>query len=167
MVGVEIPLTVWRHDTGYVGVPASVTRPIPVVIDNARDMYFRPEGGELLLIGLEDENVIGGSPDRDTGDPEPDFWDKVTDRITSRIPGIVEGTFRAAHAGVRIAQSNGHVELDVCDDGRGMAAVRASDGHFGLRGLRGRLQRLLSVRQRDRRKRRAVRRCGARRAHMR
>ena len=99
MVGVEIPLTVWRHDTGYVGVPVSVTRPIPVVIDNARDMYFRPEGGELLLIGLEDENVIGGSPDRDTGDPEPDFWDKVTDRITSRIPGLVEGTFRAAHAG--------------------------------------------------------------------
>jgi glycine/D-amino acid oxidase-like deaminating enzyme len=99
MVGVEIPLTVWRHDTGYVGVPSSVSRPIPVVIDNARDMYFRPEGGELLLIGLEDENVIGGSPDRDTGDPEPDFWDKVTDRITSRIPGLVEGTFRAAHAG--------------------------------------------------------------------
>jgi glycine/D-amino acid oxidase-like deaminating enzyme len=53
LVGLDIPLTVWRHDTGYLGVPASVARPIPVVIDIANAMYFRPEGTELVLIGLE------------------------------------------------------------------------------------------------------------------
>ncbi len=99
MVGLDIPLTVWRHDTGYLGVPASVARPIPVVIDNARDMYFRPEGSELLLIGLEDKNIIGGSPDRDTADAEPDFREIVADRMTRRIPGLIDGTFRAVHSG--------------------------------------------------------------------
>ena len=59
MVGVDVPLTVWRHDTGYLGVPTTVARPIPVVIDNAREMYLRPEGSELVLIGLEDGSIIG------------------------------------------------------------------------------------------------------------
>ena len=71
MVGLDVPVTVWRHDTGYIGVPVAAPRPIPVVIDNARSMYIRPEGGELLLIGLEDGSIIGGSPDRDTATPSP------------------------------------------------------------------------------------------------
>ena len=99
MAGLDIPVTVWRHDTGYVGVPSAVVRPIPVVIDNARDMYLRPEGGELVLIGLEDGNIIGGSPDRETADAEPGFRDMVTDRVVQRLPGLADGTFRAAHSG--------------------------------------------------------------------
>ncbi len=99
MVGVDVPLTVWRHDTGYLGVPTTVARPIPVVIDNAREMYLRPEGSELVLIGLEDGSIIGGSPDRDTANAEPGFRDVVTDRVVSRLPGLGDGTFRASHSG--------------------------------------------------------------------
>ena len=44
-----------------VGVPASVPRPIPVVIDNPNSMYSRPEGGDMVLVGLEDDNQIGGA----------------------------------------------------------------------------------------------------------
>ena len=99
MVGLDGPVTVWRHDTGYLGVPATAARPIPVVIDNARDMYLRPEGSELVLIGLEDGSIIGGSPDRDTASAEPGFADVVTDRVVRRMPGLADGTFRAAHSG--------------------------------------------------------------------
>jgi glycine/D-amino acid oxidase-like deaminating enzyme len=99
MAGVDVPVTVWRHDTAYLGVPVSAPRPIPVVIDNAREMYLRPEGGELLLIGLEDGSVIGGSPDRDTAHVEPGFKDVVTDRIVRRLPALADGTFRTAHSG--------------------------------------------------------------------
>ena len=60
------PVEVWRHDTGYLGLPAAVARPIPVVIDNSQGMYFRPEGADLLLVGLEDGSEMGGSPDRET-----------------------------------------------------------------------------------------------------
>ena len=87
MVGLDVPVTVWRHDTGYIGVPVAAPRPIPVVIDNARSMYIRPEGGELLLIGLEDGSIIGGSPDRDTAHAEPGFSDVVTDRDRPTPPG--------------------------------------------------------------------------------
>ena len=99
MVGLDVPVTVWRHDTGYIGVPVAAPRPIPVVIDNARSMYIRPEGSELLLIGLEDGSIIGGSPDRDTANAEPGFSDVVTDRIVRRLPALADGTFRVAHSG--------------------------------------------------------------------
>ena len=99
LAGLEIPLTVWRHDTGYLGAPTDVARPIPVVIDGAHQMYFRPEGAELVLIGLEDHSGMGGSPDRDTSEAEPDFSERATERIIRRVPRLIEGTFRASHSG--------------------------------------------------------------------
>ena len=99
LAGLEIPLTVWRHDTGYLGVPPSVPRPIPVVIDIANSMYFRPEGTELVLVGLEDDNQMGGSPDRDTSAAAPDFRDRASERIVRRVPGLIDGTFRTSHSG--------------------------------------------------------------------
>ncbi len=99
LAGLDIPLTVWRHDTGYLGVPASVARPIPVVIDIANSMYFRPEGAELVLVGLEDDNQMGGSPDSDTSSAASTFRDRAAERIIRRVPGLIDGTFRTSHSG--------------------------------------------------------------------
>jgi sarcosine oxidase subunit beta len=101
LAGVELPISVWRHDTGYLGVPASVPRPIPVVIDIANGMYFRPEGlaADMVLIGLEDDNQIGGSPDRDTAAAAAGFRDRAAERIVRRVPSLIEGTFRTSHSG--------------------------------------------------------------------
>jgi sarcosine oxidase subunit beta len=99
LVGLEIPVTVWRHDTAYLGAPSSVPVPFPVVIDDANSMYFRPEGSELVLVGLEDANETDGSPDRETASAAADFRDRATERIVRRVPGLVDGTFRSAHSG--------------------------------------------------------------------
>jgi sarcosine oxidase subunit beta len=99
LVGLDLPLTVWRHDTGYLGVPAAVPRPIPVVIDIPNEMYFRPEGGELVLVGLEDDNQMGGDPDRETATAAVAFHDRAAERIVRRLPGLMDGTFRTSHSG--------------------------------------------------------------------
>jgi sarcosine oxidase subunit beta len=99
LAGMDLPIRVWRHDTGYLGVPAAVGRPIPVVIDNGNGMYLRPEGSDLVLVGLEDDNQIGGSPDRDMSDARGDFRDRAAERIIRRIPGLIDGTFRTSHSG--------------------------------------------------------------------
>jgi sarcosine oxidase subunit beta len=99
LAGLDIPVDVWRHDTGYLGLPDAVRRPIPVVIDNSRGMYFRPEGADLLLVGLEDGSEMGGSPDRETVTANPDFRVSAAERLVQRVPGLVEATFRNAHAG--------------------------------------------------------------------
>ena len=99
LAGMDLPIRVWRHDTGYLGVPASVPRPIPVVIDNPNGMYFRPEGSDMVLVGLEDDSQIGGSPDRDTTDARPDFEELTAERMVRRVPGLIDGDFRTSHSG--------------------------------------------------------------------
>jgi sarcosine oxidase subunit beta len=99
LAGMDLPIRVWRHDTGYLGVPADVPRPIPVVIDNPNGAYFRPEGADMVLIGLEDDNQIGGSPDRDTSSAEPGFELRAAERMVRRVPGLSDGDFRASHSG--------------------------------------------------------------------
>ena len=76
---------------GYLGVPASVPRPIPVVIDIPNEMYFRPEGSELVLIGLEDDNQMGGDPDRETATAAVAFHDAPRNGSCAGCPGSSTG----------------------------------------------------------------------------
>ncbi len=99
MVGLDLPLTTWRHDVMFVRRPRDIGPSHPSVIDNALEMYFRPESGGLTLVGLEDSNVIGESPDGDTDHPKPGFVERAIDRICQRIPSMEEGSLHSAHGG--------------------------------------------------------------------
>jgi sarcosine oxidase subunit beta len=99
LAGMDIPIEVWRHDTGILGIPASVPGPVPVVIDVANGMYFRPEGEDMVLVGLEDDNQMGGSPDADTASAAEGYEERATERIIRRVPGLIDGDFRSAHSG--------------------------------------------------------------------
>jgi sarcosine oxidase subunit beta len=98
-VGLEIPVQAWRHDTAYFGLPKTRPSNIPIVIDHVGEVYFRPEGRDLLLIGLETGNEIGGSPDRPMVGYAPDLLDAIVDRVCRRVPWMADGDFRTAHGG--------------------------------------------------------------------
>ena len=97
MAGVDVPLTTWRHDTMFVVRPPEVGPSHPTVIDFANDMYFRPEG-ELTLVGLEDGNPLGDSPDG-SEHALPGFVERAIDRICRRIPAMERGHLQSAHGG--------------------------------------------------------------------
>ncbi len=65
MAGLDLPYDTWRHDTMFVARPGQIGPSHPTVIDFANEMYFRPEGN-LTLVGLEDGNPLGESPDGDS-----------------------------------------------------------------------------------------------------
>ena len=98
-VGVEVPLEPWRHDTAYFGRPAGHGEAFPVVLDHAHEMYFRPEGSELLLLGLESGNIVGGSPDRPMEALRQATIEEMVARICARLPWMASGTLRTAHGG--------------------------------------------------------------------
>jgi len=100
LVGLDLPLEVWRHDVAYISRPSGIGTTHPTVIDDANAMYFRPEGRELTLVALEDGNEIGDfSPDRETSSTAPGFAGRVADRITRRMPAMAEGTLHSMHSG--------------------------------------------------------------------
>jgi sarcosine oxidase subunit beta len=98
MVGLTLPYDTWRHDTMFVTRPPQAGPGHPTVIDFANDMYFRPEGG-LTLVGLEDGNPIGESPDSDADHAQKGFVERGIDRICRRVPIMQHGGLHSAHGG--------------------------------------------------------------------
>jgi sarcosine oxidase subunit beta len=98
-VGVEVPVEAWRHDTAYFGLPPGRRADFPIVIDEVNQVYFRPEGHDMMLVGLETGNEVGGSPDRPLGSPRPAVVEDMVKRLCARVPWMAEGTFRTAHGG--------------------------------------------------------------------
>lgn len=98
LAGVDVPLSVWRHDTAYVRRPASLRTSHPTVIDDGNAMYFRPEGRDLTLIGLEDDAAIGGGPETELR-PADGFVERVVDRICRRIPGMADAELQSTQRG--------------------------------------------------------------------
>ena len=97
--GVDLPVQPWRHETTYFGLPAGHGPDFPIVIDEVNGVYFRPEGGDLMLVGLEGRNEVGGSPDRPLGAAPPATIEDMVRRVCARVPWMTEGTFRTAHGG--------------------------------------------------------------------
>ncbi len=98
MAGLDLPFDTWRHETMYVVRPSQVGPSHPTVIDFPNEMYFRPEGS-LTLVGLEDGNPEGESPETDTEHARPGFVDRAIDRICRRIPAMENGALHSAHGG--------------------------------------------------------------------
>jgi sarcosine oxidase subunit beta len=98
-VGVDVPVEAWRHDTAFFGLPPGRGPDFPIVIDELNQVYFRPEGRDMMLVGLEAGNVIGGSPDRPLTSPGQDSVEEMVKRVCARIPWMSDGTFRTAHGG--------------------------------------------------------------------
>jgi sarcosine oxidase subunit beta len=99
LVGLDLPYTTWRHDTMFVSRPKEIGLNHPAVIDFPNEMYFRPETGSLTLVGLEDGNPLGESPDSDTDHAKKGFVERSIDRICKRIPLMENGALHSAHGG--------------------------------------------------------------------
>ena len=98
-VGLDIPVQAWRHDTAYFGLPDGRTTEFPIVIDDVNQVYFRPEGSEMMLVGLEAGNELGGSPDRPMAPMRQAIVEDMIARLCARVPWMVGGTLRTSHGG--------------------------------------------------------------------
>ncbi len=97
--GVDLPVQAWRHETAYFGLPSGHGPDFPIVIDEVNGVYFRPEGRDLMLVGLEGRNEVGGSPDRPLAVSGPASIEDMIGRVCARVPWMTDGTFRTAHGG--------------------------------------------------------------------
>jgi len=98
LVGVDLPLRVWRHDVAYVRRPEEMPAH-PAMIDFANAFYVRPEGTNLTLIGLEDGNELGDEPDRAVDAAAPGFVERAAERVCLRFPELSAAGLHSAHSG--------------------------------------------------------------------
>lgn len=111
-VGLELPIQVWRHETFFVGLPPDRDRRFPIVLDHARKVYFRPDGADRVLVGLETGNELGGSPDRPLGEPGDEVTAELFERASSRLPWLAGGRLVDAHRGQDGMTPDQHAIID-------------------------------------------------------
>jgi sarcosine oxidase subunit beta len=99
MAGVDLPINTWRHDVMFIQNPVALGPSHPSVIDDPNYMYFRPETGGLTLVGLEDGNPLGESPDGYTDRAQPGFVERAIERICQRIPIMERASLHSDHGG--------------------------------------------------------------------
>jgi len=126
-VGLDIPLRVWRHDTFYLDLPQGRDPRFPIVLDHARQVYFRPEGSDQVLSGTETANELGGSPDRPYAPIGPDAVSRLRERLVSRLPWMAGSPLRSAHGG----------QDGMTPDQRAIIDHVGPDGHYLLCGFSG------------------------------
>ena len=127
MAGLELPVDTWRHDTLFVRRPPEIGPSHPTVIDSINDMYFRPETGGLTLVGLEDGNPIGESPEGDTDHARPGFVERAVERTCQRMPVMEKGSFHSAQGGYD----------GITPDQRAILGPAGPDGHYLCCGFSG------------------------------
>ena len=98
MVGLELPIKVWRHDVAYVQRPPDIPRHV-AFIDFLNAFYARPEGESLTLVALEDGNPITGDPDAPVDAAAPGFIEKAAERVVRRLPEFARAGLHSAHSG--------------------------------------------------------------------
>jgi len=125
--GVEVPVETWRHDTAYFGLPDGRGPDFPIVIDEANQVYFRPEGRDMMLVGVEIANRLGGSPDRPLEALRPAVLEEMVTRLCNRVPWMAEGTLRTAHGG----------QDGITPDQRAILGAAGPDGFFLACGFSG------------------------------
>lgn len=127
MVGLDLPLTTWRHDTMFIKRPSNLITDHPTVIDFPNSLYFRPETGGLTLVGLEDENPLGENPDGDSDHSKPGFVERAIERICKRIPGMDAGALHSSHGGYD----------GITPDQRAILGQSGPDGYYLVCGFSG------------------------------
>ncbi len=130
LAGLEVPVSSCRAQVAVYGRPEGHRGPHPVVLDFAHASYFRPETGDLMLVGLIDpseaEDVV--DPDDYPEHSDASFDLDVGQRWMARCPPMEAASPRRGYAGLYAITPDWHPVID---------EVPAGSGHFLCTGFSG------------------------------
>lgn len=130
MAGLDVPVNACRAQVSVYGRPEGQRGPHPVVLDFAHASYFRPETGNLMLVGLIDPSEADDVVDPDAYPEHTDrgFDEMVGMRWVERCPAMEAAELRRGYAGLYEITPDWHPIID---------EVPAGSGHFLCTGFSG------------------------------
>ena len=131
MADVEVPVSPCRAQVAVFGRPEGHRGPHPVVLDFVHASYFRPETGDLMLVGLIDpseaEDVV--DPDRYPEHTDDAFDTMVGERWMRRCPPMEAAEHRRGYAGLYAITPDWHPVIDEVPVGSGHFLCTGFSGH--------------------------------------
>ncbi|MDP2957523.1 MAG: FAD-binding oxidoreductase [Longimicrobiales bacterium] len=131
MAGLDVPVNACRAQVSVYGRPAEHGGPHPVVLDFAHASYFRPETGDLMLVGLIDPSEADDVVDPDAYPEHTDrgFDEMVGERWVRRCPAMEAAQLRRGYAGLYEVTPDWHPVIDEVPSGSGHFLCTGFSGH--------------------------------------
>lgn len=131
MAGLDVPVNACRAQVSVFGRPAKQRGPHPVVLDFAHSSYFRPETGDLMLVGLIDPSEADDVVDPDAYPEHTDhgFDMTVGERWIQRCPAMDSAELRRGYAGLYEITPDWHPIIDEVPSGSGHFLCTGFSGH--------------------------------------
>ncbi len=131
LAGVEVPINSCRVQVSIFKRPAGEEAAHPVVGDFNQAVYFRPETGNLTLVGLIDPEEAKAIVDPDhypTGVDDAFVLDSG-ERLVARYPAMVRGQSRGGYASLYAITPDWHPIVDELPAGSGLFICSGFSGH--------------------------------------
>jgi glycine/D-amino acid oxidase-like deaminating enzyme len=127
-LGIDLPLEATRHEVFLLKRNLEELPFHPGGADMGNMTYFRPEGGDLTLVGNgnREENA---DPNSYNPRPSMDYLENVWLRLSKRLPGITGAEFFTGYAGLYTSTPDLHPVIDKVDDIDGLYICTGFSGH--------------------------------------
>ncbi|PKB71525.1 MAG: hypothetical protein BZY87_05060 [SAR202 cluster bacterium Io17-Chloro-G6] len=129
LYGIDLPIKVTRHEVAAFRRPAGNSANLAGVSDLANQIYFRPEGPNLVLVGsggigetIENPSVYGHRPTQG-------FIESVWTRLVNRIPIMEHAEYATGFAGLYTSTPDRHPVMDQIGGIEGLYLCTAFSGH--------------------------------------
>ena len=127
--GIDLPLEATRHEVVHLLRGPEGPAYHPSGGDIINQVYFRPEGSDLTLVGNGNMEDLVEDPEIFAQRASPGFIQEVWTRIGRRIPALADATFSTGYAGLYTSTPDSHPILDAVEGIDGLYICTGFSGH--------------------------------------
>jgi glycine/D-amino acid oxidase-like deaminating enzyme len=127
--GIDLPLEATRHEVVHLKRPLELLPYHPGGSDIANQVYFRPEGSDLTLVGNGNIGEVVQDPEIFAQRASQGFIREVWGRLARRIPVMAQAHFGAGYAGLYTSTPDSHPIMDQVEGIEGLYVCTGFSGH--------------------------------------
>ena len=129
--GIDLPMTARRLSAGVLERPPELHQPHMTYIDRGLSTYFRPDVGDLTLVGIRSprpDEHLEVDPDNYDATVAIEWRAHVVRQLTHRVPSMMDALWRMEWASVDGHTPDGHMILDRAPGVEGLYVAAGMSG---------------------------------------
>ena len=127
--GIDLPLEATRHEVVHFRRGPEGPAYHPGGGDIINQIYFRPEGSDLTLVGNGNMEDVIEDPEIYAQRASAGFIQDIWTRLARRIPALADAEFSAGYAGLYTSTPDSHPVMDAVDGIQGLYVCTGFSGH--------------------------------------
>ena len=127
--GIDLPLEATRHEVVHLRRGPGGPAYHPGGGDLINQIYFRPEGADLTLVGNGNMEDVIENPEIYAQRASPGFIQEIWSRLARRIPSLADAEFNTGYAGLYTSTPDSHPIIDAVEGIEGLYVCTGFSGH--------------------------------------